>query len=163
KERKVVIGEYDRNESRPEYWLGKAMGEAAYGDDYVRKNPLGVREVILKATRETMVKFKETYYIPNNSILSIVGDVNPTEALALVDLHLGPATWKRGSDPFFPPRAPLPRLDRSKAVVVAREHAQPALSVLWNGPDTGRDEPGTIVADVLATLVGQAHGRFHRA
>src|SRR5262249_17358500 len=134
KERKVVIGEYDRNESNPDYFLHRDMGMAAYGDDWIRKNPLGGRETILRATRERMVKFKETYYVPNNALLSIVGDVNPTEAHALVERFLGAQEWKPGEDPHAKKRAPLPRLESSKGVIVGREKAVPTLACLWNGP-----------------------------
>lgn len=163
KERLVVCGEYDRNESSPEYWLHQAIGKAAYGDDFLRKNPLGIRETIMKASRETMVKFKETFYVPNNSLLSIVGDVNATEAHALVDKLFGPGQWKRSeADPHWPPRAPMPRIERSRAVLVGREKALPSLAALWNGPDLERDVAATYVADVWGTMLGQAHGRFQK-
>jgi zinc protease len=162
KERLVVCGEYDRNESSPEYWLHQAVGKAAYGDDFLRKNPLGVRETILSATRETMRKFKETYYIPNNSLLCIVGDVNPTEANVLVDKLFGAGAWRRGNDPFAVARPPMPRLEKSKAVVVGRDKAVPTLAAVWNGPDTERDTQATFVGDVWGTLVGLAHGRFQK-
>ncbi len=164
KERKVVIGEYDRNESGNEYYLHRDMNHALYGDDYVRKNPLGERPTILSATRETMVKFKETFYIPNNSLLTIVGDVNKTEAQALVDKYFGPSQWKSAEDPHAAhPRPPLPRLEASKAVVTRREKvAAQTLAAAWNGPDTDRDVRATFVADVWGTLVNQHSGRFQK-
>jgi zinc protease len=164
KERKVVIGEYDRNESSPDYFLGKAMGEAAYGVDYVRKNALGVRETILSATRETMQKFKETYYVPNNSLLSIVGDVNLTEAQSYVDRYYGPSMWKQAEDPHAAhPRNPLPILDASKAVVVQRERVrEPSLSCMWNGPGSDRDTQATYAGHIWSRLCGMEPGRFQK-
>ncbi len=164
KERLVVIGEYDRNESRPEHFLGLGMNKAAYGDDYLRKNAIGERETILRATREIMVNFKNTFYIPNNSLLTIVGDVNETEAQVLVDRFFGPTQWKPGDDPHAAhPRPPMPRLEGSKAVVVVRDGVStPSLSCMWNGPDFEHDPHATLVADVWSTLVGLRSGRFHK-
>ena len=54
REREVVIGEYDRNESDPFFALTTATGKALWGSAWSRKNPLGERDVILKATPEQM-------------------------------------------------------------------------------------------------------------
>lgn len=168
-ERKVVIGEYDRNEANPSHYLWTALREGMYGDEAYRKNPLGERHVILSATQDTMRDFKARYYVPNNAALLIVGDVNLTEAKVLAEELLGVNRWKPGEDPHWPPRAPLPRLTASKAIVVT-EPAQVVgkskvvqLAAHWNGPDVGRDERATFVADVWGTLCSLAHGRFQKA
>jgi zinc protease len=163
KERLVVIGEYDRNESSDDFYIRDGMNKAAYGDAFLRKNPIGLRETILRATREIMVKFKETFYIPNNAMLSIVGDVNPTEVQALVDGLFGPTSWKEGPDPHTGKRPPMPRLDASKAVVVVRERVRtPSLSALWNGPDSDRDRAATYAGHVWSALVGMGSGRWSK-
>jgi zinc protease len=169
-ERKVVIGEYDRNEANPSHYLWTALRVGMYGDEAYRKHPLGVRDVILNATQDTMRDFQRRFYIPENSALFIVGDVNLTEAKVLSQSLLGLARWPQGDeDPHWPPRAPLPRLRETTAVVVT----EPAdvvgkskaiqLASHWNGPDVGRDERATFVADVWGTLCGMAHGRFQKA
>ena len=161
-ERKVVIGEYDRNEADPMHYLRVGMREHLYGADAYRKNPLGVREVILSATQDTMRDFQAKYYVPNNASLLVVGDVNPTEVKVLVERLLGPRRWKAGADPHVPPRAPLPRLSETKTFVVHRETPLVVLSAGWPGPDVGRDERATFVADVWGTLLSLPHGRFQR-
>lgn len=168
-ERKVVIGEYDRNEANPAHYLWTALREQMYGDEAYRKHPLGQRHVILSATQDTMRDFQARFYVPNNAALFIVGDVNLTEAKVLSQSLLGLARWAPGEDPHWPPRAPLPRLRETRAVVVS----EPAdvvgkartiqLSSHWNGPDVGRDERATFVADVWGTLCGLPHGRFQKA
>lgn len=169
KEREVVRSEYDRNESNPGYYLRRAVSAALYGDQAYRKNPLGERHVILSATQETMRDFKARFYVPNNAALFITGDVNLTEAKVLAESLFGVSRWPAGSDPHWPPRAPLPRLKETKALVVS----EPAdvvgkskaiqLVAHWNGPDVGRDERATFVADVWGTLCGLPHGRFQKA
>src|SRR5437762_9266973 len=37
-----------------------------------------------------VTEFFETFYRPNNAVLSIVGDFEPDAAMALVERHLGP-------------------------------------------------------------------------
>ncbi len=163
KERLVVLGEYDRNEASPAYHLRRAMQNALYGSDAVRKNPLGERDIILSATRAIMEGFKEKLYIPNNAALVIAGDVNRTEALALAEEWFGERLWHAGEDPHQPPRPPIARLQKTKAVLVTRPRAPLALAAAFNGPDVGRDARATFVADVWGTLCGQRQGRFQRA
>jgi zinc protease len=168
-ERKVVIGEYDRNEANPSHYLWRAMRHQLYGDEAYRKNPLGEREVILSATQDTMRDFQRRYYVPNNACLLVVGDVNLTEVKVLAEQLLGVQRWKNGDDPHWPPRAPLPRLAETKAIVVSEpdgivgKQKAVVLAAHLPGPDVGRDEAATFVADVWGTLCGLPSGRFQRA
>lgn len=161
-ERAVVIGEYDRNEADPRHYLREGMREHLYGDQAYRKNPLGERKVILSATQDTMRAFQARYYVPNNSCLLIVGDVNLTEARVLAERLFGPRAWPKGKDPHALPRAPLPRLSESRAFVSIQDTPLQVLSGAWPGPDVGRDERATFVADVWGTLLSLPHGRFQR-
>ncbi len=161
-ERKVVIGEYDRNEADPMHYLREALREGMYGAEAYRKNPLGERDVILSATRETMHDFRNRFYVPNNACLLVVGDVNLTEVKVLAEKLLGEHRWKRGADPHAVPRPPLPRLAETQTFVVERETPQVVLAARWPGPDVGRDERATFVADVWGTLLSFPHGRFQR-
>jgi len=52
RERPVVIGEYDRNESNPYFYLFKEVSQKLWYKYYSRKNVIGDREVILSATVE---------------------------------------------------------------------------------------------------------------
>jgi zinc protease len=162
-ERKVVIGEYDRNEADPNHYLWEGLRKQMYGEQAYRKNPLGERDVILSATTEIMNDFKEQFYLPNNALLLIVGDVNPTEAKVMAERLFGARQWEQGHDPHDPPRAPLPRLDASKSFVAVQPTEVISLGVRWPGPDVGRDERATFVADVWGTLCGLAHARFQKA
>src|SRR3954471_7470834 len=66
RERAVVIGEYDRNESSPFFEFTKATGRALWGSAASRKDPLGQRSVILSTTPEKMRFIQQRYYVPNN-------------------------------------------------------------------------------------------------
>ena len=163
KERKVVIGEYDRNEADPNHYLWRGLREHLYGDQAYRKNPLGEREVILSATPEIMTDFRNKFYVPNNAAILIVGDVNPTEARVLAERLFGVQKWPSGKNPHDPPREPLPRLAETKAFVVEKPTQNVVLAASWPGPDVGRDERATFVADVWGTLCSLQHARFQRA
>ena len=98
RERQVVIGEYDRNESLPFFALDRDMKVQLYPGNYSRKNTIGDRQIILTTTPEKMRVIQNKYYVPNNSVLIVAGDVNPVTVFALAERELG--QWSRGADPF---------------------------------------------------------------
>src|SRR5713226_3893011 len=79
REREVVIGEIDRNESNPFYYLNKEMNERLFYKYQSRKNPLGNRQTVSTATTDMMRLIEGRYYVPNNSALVVTGDVQPDD------------------------------------------------------------------------------------
>src|SRR5205085_10105499 len=63
-ERQAVLGEIDRNESNPGYYLNVAMTNHLFYKYPSRKNPLGNRETVQKATTDTMRLIQSRYYVP---------------------------------------------------------------------------------------------------
>src|SRR5256714_9905927 len=98
RERQVVIGEYDRNESSPFFALQRQIVLKLYPGNYSRKNTIGNRQIVLTTTPEKMRTIQAKYYVPNNSALIIAGDVNPTTVFALAERELG--SCSRSTDPF---------------------------------------------------------------
>lgn len=160
-ERQVVIGEYDRNESSPGFQLQREMDTKLYPGNYSRKNIIGDRQVIATTTPEKMRYIQRKYYIPNNSVLIVAGDVKPDSIFALAQQQLG--SWPRGPDPFAADPIPdIPPLTASDAVVA--EAPVNAVSVLlqWQGPSVGKDPKSTYAADVFSDLLNDPRSRFQQ-
>ncbi|MDQ2888984.1 MAG: insulinase family protein [Gemmatimonadota bacterium] len=160
-ERQVVIGEYDRNESSPFFQLQREMDMKLYPGNYSRKNVIGDRQVVATTTPEKMRYIQHKYYIPNNSVLIVAGDVKPDSIFAIAQRQLG--TWQRGPDPFVTdPIPPIPPLAASDAVVA--EAGVNAVTVLlqWQGPSVGKDPKSTYAADVFSDLLNDPRSRFQQ-
>src|ERR1700755_409612 len=111
REREVVIGEYDRNESSPGFRFSTAMGKALWSTAWSRKNPLGVRSVIQSTTPAKMRTIQQRYYVPHNTAIIVTGDITPEKACWLVKNIFG--NWKQGADPFAAnPIPPIPVLKK---------------------------------------------------
>ena len=161
REREVVIGEYDQNESSPFFRFDQEMGQRLWTTQFSRKNTIGDRDVIRATTPAKMRAIKDLYYLPNNSLLIIAGDVNPDAALAQATRILGP--WKRGSDPFT--TAPVPSIPPLAGTVgYIREEAvnTATVQIQWHGPSVRKDEDATFVADVFSDLLNAPASRFQR-
>ncbi|MBI1808342.1 MAG: insulinase family protein [Gemmatimonadetes bacterium] len=161
RERQVVIGEYDRNESQPFFRLEESMGRRLWGDQWSRKNVIGDRQVIATVTPEKMRTIRDLYYVPNNSVLLISGDVNPEAAFAAAERIYG--VWPRGDDPFVKaPIPPIPPLTKNDAVIVEEPVNAVTVLIQWQGPSVRKDEDATFVADVFSDVLNNPQSRFQR-
>ena len=161
RERVVVLGEYDRNESSPGFRLSRAVDEKLWTDAGSRKNTIGDREVIQTTTPEKMREIQRRYYVPNNTALIVTGDVKPAEVFALAERHLG--SWERGPDPFVEnPIPPIKPLTKNEAVIVEEPIGAVLVIMQWHGPSVGKDPGATYAADVFSDLVNQPGSGFHQ-
>jgi zinc protease len=161
RERAVVLGEYDRAESDPEYHLVVEVQRRLWHAHYTRKNVLGSREVIRSATPEKMRTIQSRYYVPNNSALLVAGDIEPEEVFASAQAVFG--TWAPAPDPFtlhpVPRHPPLPD---SSTLVVEQPVQAVTLLLAQHGPSVDEDPAATYACDVFSHIVGQRNSRFQR-
>ncbi len=161
RERQVVIGEYDRNESLPFFALDRDMKAKLYPGNYSRKNTIGDRQIILTTTPEKMRVIQNKYYVPNNSVLIVAGDVNPVTVFALAERELG--QWSRGADPFVTDPIPaIPPLQKSEGVVVDAPVSAVTVQIQWQGPSVGQDPKSTYAADVFSDVLNDPRSQFQQ-
>ena len=160
-ERQVVIGEYDRNESSPFFQLQRQMDTKLYPGNYSRKNVIGDRQVVATTTPDKMRYIQHKYYIPNNSVLIVAGDVKPDSIFAIAERQLG--SWARGPDPFVADPIPdIPPLTASDAVVATADVNAVTVLLQWQGPSVGKDPKSTYAADVFSDLLNDPRSRFQQ-
>jgi zinc protease len=160
----VVDGEFQRGESDPSFQLWIETQKRCWGDLFTRKNPIGEHEVINTATPEKMMIIKDKYYIPNNSLLVICGDVEHNTVFDQVKQVYG--DWKSsGFDPHqkypIPEFKPIPKNDYYvKESSIAQT---PTILYQWQGPDFRNDSTGTIVADVFSAALRLNSSKWQQA
>ena len=162
RERQVVIGEIDRNESNPYAALGDEMTNRLFYRYPSRKNPLGNRQTVSSATTAMMRQIQQRYYVPNNSAIIVTGDARPEDVFRMVTELFG--DWPRAEDPFvrFPP-VEHPALPHSEGAVLRAPIQNVVINIGWHGPSIGRDNPATYAADVFSFILMQPNSRFQRA
>jgi zinc protease len=163
KEKEVVIGEIDRNESNPFFYLTRTMNEKLFYKYPTRKTPLGTRETVSSATIEKMKTIQNRYYVPNNSALVVAGDVEPKKVFALAEKYFG--DWKPRNPPPFTefPLVEHPALPKSQGFIVEQPIQIAVIQIGWHGPSIGKDTKGTYVADVFSYILTQPNSQFQRA
>ncbi len=161
REKEVVLGEYDRNQAEPGFEFTQKSTEYLYPGQSSRKNTIGDRDVIGKVTPEQMRFIQTKYYVPNNSVLIVTGDVNPDKVFALAEKIYG--DWPRGADPFVAdPIPPIPPLEGNKALIVEQPINAVAVLIQWQGPSVGKDPAATYAADVFSDALNTPGSTFQK-
>jgi zinc protease len=161
REREVVLGEYDRQESSLGFAFQNDMTRKLYPGQFSRKNTIGDRQVLRTVGTEKMKVIHRRYYVPNNSALIVTGDVNPEVVFRLAEKYYG--DWKRGPDPFAAdPIPPIPPLQTSEGVISEAPVSAVTVLLQWQGPSVGKDPQATYAADVFSDALNTPGSAFQR-
>ena len=89
-ERTVIISEREQSENEPSARLDEAVQMAAYQVHPYKNEVIGLREDLLRMTRDDLYQHYRTYYTPSNALVAVAGDFDTQEMLArLGDLYAG--------------------------------------------------------------------------
>ncbi|HET8966264.1 MAG TPA: pitrilysin family protein [Candidatus Acidoferrum sp.] len=103
--------------------------------------------------------FFRTYYVPNNAVLLILGDVNPTDGFALAEKHFG--SIPAGPAPKFADPAEPKQSEERRGDVVERFGTLPAMAIGYVLPQR-RTADWCAMALLDQALHGGRAGRIYR-
>jgi len=73
---------------------------------YGTQTTLGTVEHLKNPSLKRIREFYERYYVPNNMVVIIAGDIDPAATLALVERHFGSMKPRAVEEPMFAPETP---------------------------------------------------------
>ncbi len=85
----VVMDEWRLSQDSPDWALSSAARIIFYGEHPYSRPILGTSETIAAYDRQIVTDHYNTWYQPANAILTVVGDFNSDDVLALVEQHFG--------------------------------------------------------------------------
>lgn len=159
REKKVVLDEANLRNSTAESRLQRRLLAELYGDDGLRFDALGTRDAVLAATPEGLLAMHATYYVPEQALLVLSGDLTVEEGLALAETHLG--DWRRADGAMRSALVggPLvPVTDRRSVVQDGVRMAE--ILVAWRGPDSMTDPELDTAGDVLSAITLETDHAF---
>ena len=95
KERGAIEQEVSRDLSNPGYKFYEALQARLFAGTPYAYTPLGTRPSFDRTTAGRLKRFYDRWYAPNDAILVITGDVDPTAVLASVKADFGAIPRKR--------------------------------------------------------------------
>ena len=149
-ERQVVIEERRlRIEDQPAGILGQTMRAVAFQANTYRNPAIGWPSDMLAWTREDLVQFYRTYYVPNNAVLVVVGAVNKDEILPKIQALFGPIP-RRPDPPKVVTQEP-PQIGERR-IYVRKEAELPIYFAVHHVPNL--TQPDSFALQVLAYILG---------
>jgi zinc protease len=88
-ERTVIISELQGGENDPDQLLDQEVTATAFNAHPYKHPTIGWLSDLQTMTREDLYGYYRRYYIPNNAILVIVGDLNTEDVLRRIEHHFG--------------------------------------------------------------------------
>lgn len=153
KEKERTLSEIASAKDRPQVLAGWAFNELIYKDHPLHRPAHGYPQTVEKLTRDDLLDFHKRYFVPNNAIVSIVGDFDIAELLPKVE-HVF-AGWQSRpiAFPVYPP-ASRQREPRNKIINM---HAQ-QLNIYLGHLGVVRSNPDYYALQVLDTILGGGAG-----
>lgn len=161
RELEVIIEEVKRKQDNPTALASETLFELLHDRHRFRRWRMGREPGLRALTRDRVLQFYHNYYRPSNTVLAIVGNVDPIEALALVERHYGaisdaPVIREPG------PAEPEPASSAFRYREFSGDIQQAELVFGWRTPPLAHDD--TPVLDLLAALLtGGRASRLYRA
>jgi len=162
-QREVVLEERRQSYEDQPYGMALLRRDAlAFGDYYPYAHPtIGEPQDLRNATFDEVVRFHRRYYVPNNAVLAIVGDIDEEITLAMVQQYFGViARAPEPERPVFAPPAPIERpiIENMVDPLAPR----PAFWVVYRIPP--RRHADSYALELLAMILGQGESsRLYRS
>ncbi|PTX97840.1 pitrilysin family protein [Opitutus sp. ER46] len=156
----VVRNEFERGENDPSEALDKEVMAAAFLAHPYHHSTIGWRSDIEKVSIGKLREFYDTFYWPNNATVTVIGDFQPAQALALVQQYFG--AIPRSPHPIPTVYTEEPPQTGARRVSVRRPGEVGAIEIAFKAPRSLDDDQEPL--DVLATILGDGKSsRLYRA
>ncbi|HSB09246.1 MAG TPA: pitrilysin family protein [Blastocatellia bacterium] len=138
----------------PRIQASDAFNEIVFEGTPQHRPPIGYEDTVKALTRSDVVEFYRRHYVPHNTLLAIVGDLDKSEVKGLVEATYG--KWE-GTSVLEPPRVPRPRRRISplaKFVYAPKEQ----VNILIGHVGVERKNPDYYALLVMDTILGSSPG-----
>jgi len=114
--------------------------------------PLGTRESVSAITRDDLLAFHSRYYRPENTIVAIVGDIDPAAAAEAIKRAFG--SWERGGEPARPSMPPV-AVPAEPVVIQVPIPNKTQVDIALGFPGISRRDPEYYSADLMNYVLGR--------
>jgi zinc protease len=116
-----LLTEIDDQERQPEVKAQMAYDALVYGPHPFARPDLGTHQSVEKLSRADLVAFHRRLFVPNNTILAVVGDFESPKVIEEIRALSREFDWKRSElPPLHVPAAVMPRAFTQKILTMPR-------------------------------------------
>lgn len=138
----------------PEYIAEAAFERLVTGGHPYGLPAAGTPESVRGLTRDDLVAFHKRQYVPNGSILAIVGDVKAADGFAKAERFFG--GWPRGETPRIPPLPPAAKAEGKRRIVIVDKPDAVQTQIRVGEVGLAYRDPDHFAAEVYDAVVGSS-------
>lgn len=147
--RSQILGEISSDNDDPGHVAMKAFNQLVFQNHPYRWPVNGTEETLSKITLAEVQSFYTKEYLPNQVILTIVGDVTAEQATTLVQTHFG--SWKKGAVPSRAVKKPT-TIDKKTVQLIEKDLTQSTIVI--GHPGISRTNPDFYAVTVMNHVLG---------
>jgi len=149
RKKEIIKGSLKQREEDPAFLVERAFKKEVFDDHPYGRLIEGSAETIDNIKREDLIRFYSDYFLPNNSILSVVGDLTEGELNSLINRYL--SDWKRAELPLLAAKGLNEKRTR-KIVKIDKEVTQ--ANIILGHIGISRDNPDYYAVSVMNYIFG---------
>jgi len=149
KRKERVKGSLKAMEEDPGFLASREFKKAIFGMHPYGRLKTGTAETLDNIERQDLVNFHSAYYIPNNAVMSVVGDITYEEVEALIEKYFG--EWHAGE--LKAPELPeINMVKERKTITLDKDLAQ--ANIILGHIGVSRDDPDYYTLSVMNYILG---------
>jgi zinc protease len=149
KKRERIKGMLKAQEDDPGFVASKEFKRAIFGSHPYGRLIMGSEETLNMISRDDLVAFHQKYYVPNNAIMSVVGDITSDEVNTLLKEYF--SEWKMKEIAGGLPEEPQTEKER-KIITIDRDLTQS--NIIMGHAGIRRDNPDYYAVSVMNYILG---------
>ncbi len=144
-----ILGEIVSDNDDPGHVALKAFNQLVFHGHPYRWPVEGTEETLGRITLADVQAFYAREYLPNQTILAVVGDLTVDQVTTLVQTHFG--GWKKAAPPLHAPRKPAP-MERKTIQLIEKDLTQSTIVLGHAG--ISRTNPDFYAVTVMNHILG---------
>lgn len=158
RQRQQTLSAFQVSLDDPDYVAEMVFDRLVYGFGPYGRPESGTPESVMRITRDDLVAFHRTYFVPNNTIIGVVGDVTSDEAFSAVERVFG--DWEAGEVPETAELEPPPPTHR---VIVIDKPDAVQTEIRAGNVAIPRRHPDYMALNLATKILGgEGSNRLHR-
>jgi len=149
KKRERIKGGLKAEEEDPGFVVSREFRKAVFDSQPYGRLIQGTSETLDAITRDDVVNFHSSYYVPNNAIMSVVGDITDDEVKNLLKKYF--SGWHEKPVRISPPYESS--VIKGKKVILVNKDITQANIILGHG-GVSRDNPDYYAISVMNYILG---------
>lgn len=149
RKREIIKGSLRQQEEDPSFLAGRAFKKEVFGEHPYGRLIEGSTNTLDTITTDDLSTFYSGFFLPNNAILSIAGDLTTGELDSVMKKYLG--VWKKADLPLIP-RADIEGKKAKSVIKIDRDLTQ--ANIIMGHLGISRDNPDYYAVSVMNYLLG---------